>query len=146
MNILLGTLVGGFATAILFNVPRRVLWLTPLAGLAGYLALDAVDDHLSGPGALFVAAFAVAMAAEMLARMTAVPALVFSVNGILPLVPGAVAYRGMSANVRGDYAASAELLSQAVFSAGAISTGLLLATAIWRLRPRRTILRTLGPA
>lgn len=136
MSILLGTLAGGFATAILFNVPRRVLWLTPLAGLMGYLAMQALDGHFSRPGALFVAAFVVAMVAEVLARWNHVPALVFSVNGILPLVPGSVAYRGMAANVRGDYTASAELLSLALFSAGAIACGLLLAGTLWRLKPR----------
>lgn len=145
MIAFLGTLAGGLATAILFNVPRRVLWLTPLAGLGGYFTLHALDGRLSRPAALFLAAFAVAMVAELLARWNAVPALVFTVNGILPLVPGSVAYRGMAANVRGDYASSAEMLSLALFSAGAIATGLLLASSLWRLRPRHPVLRSLGP-
>lgn len=145
MNLWLGTLLGGLSTAILFNVPRRLVPLAPLAGLAGLLALQLVEAHYSRPGALFVAAFAVGMASELLARWQGVPALVFSVNGILPLVPGAVAYRGMAATVRADYLLAAELLTLALLSAGAIATGLLLASALWRLRPRPRLSRAACP-
>ncbi|MEW6280277.1 MAG: threonine/serine exporter family protein [Candidatus Eremiobacterota bacterium] len=129
----LAVLAGVTATAVLFNVPQRALPVAPLAGLAGFLAAWLMEPFLDRPGCLFAAGLTVGLASEGLARLQRIPALVFSVPGILPLVPGSVAYRGMASAVRGEHAAAAEMLSLAVLSAGGIAMGLLLASALWRL-------------
>ncbi|MBI3927994.1 MAG: threonine/serine exporter family protein [Armatimonadetes bacterium] len=121
------------ATAVSFNVPRAALWMVPVVAAAGYtLAALGMQAGMSEPEALFVAAFAVAMAAESLAGTMRLPALVTAVPGIIPLVPGSTAYAAMAAAVAGEYGLAAENTVVALLSAGGIASGLLLAAALVR--------------
>lgn len=82
--------------AVLFNVPKRTLLGSALAGAVGI----AVRDSLGALGfeialATFFASLAVGLFALALYRYYKTPAAIFSVSGAIPMVPGVFAFKAM---------------------------------------------------
>jgi uncharacterized membrane protein YjjB (DUF3815 family) len=134
-------LLAGVATlgfAVLFNAPRRVLWLCAVAGgLAlltreGLLLLNASQNLATLAGGLVLG-----IVAELGARRYRVPALVFAVTGFIPLVPGALSYQTVLALLDGDYLLGLTNGLRTSLLAGALAIGIVTATALFRLPRRR---------
>lgn len=101
----------------------------------------------TAPEAAFVAAFMVAMASELLARILKVPSTVLSIPGVIPLVPGSIAYRSVVHLVKGQEILGVEFGTRAGLTAVGIASGLLLASALSRrvLKPVFQVLVTETP-
>jgi uncharacterized membrane protein YjjB (DUF3815 family) len=103
------------SVGVLLNMPRRTLLLSSVIGVLGYLVN-----------------FAVAILAELLARKLKVPSPVLSIPGIIPLVPGSVAYRATTYLVNGREITGAQTAIGASLTAVGIASGLLLASSLSR--------------
>lgn len=120
--------------AILFNVPRQVLWGCAFAGALGHAIRTGLIQVTGMPieSATLLAATAIGFLGELLARRYRMPRLVFTVPGVIPMVPGVFAYQTMIgifevtniADLKPEEGVEA-LLTTAIF---AIRTGLILAT------------------
>lgn len=77
--------------------------------------------------ATVVAAFIVTMVSHIFAKKYRTPIIVFSVSGIIPLVPGGLAYDAMRKAVQNQYDQAVQLGAEAFMISGAIALGLLLA-------------------
>lgn len=82
--------------AILFQVPRRAIILSALLGGAGYLLYDITTPltHSAIAGYFFGTLF-MAICSEILARIKRIPATIFMIPAIVPLVPGLGLYNTM---------------------------------------------------
>jgi uncharacterized membrane protein YjjB (DUF3815 family) len=58
------------------------------------------------------------------------PVIIFSVAGIIPLVPGGLAYNAMRSFVQNDYSAAMEMAAKALMLSGAIAVGLVLSEVL----------------
>lgn len=131
---------------ILLNLPRGSLLLASLVGVAGSAVHSALLQIGAQPQeAAFAATFAVALLAELLARQLKVPSPVLSIPGIIPLVPGSVAYRATTYLVDGKEIVGAETAIGAALTAVGISSGLLLASALSRRVIKPLLVRFPGP-
>jgi len=106
--IWLGLAAVGFA--ILFNVPIRTLWVIFLLGAAGgtikLLTLKLGGSIVMGS---FFGAMLVGFLSIYAAHFRHAPAFVFAIPAVIPMVPGAFAYRMMLGVIRltGDVAPDA---------------------------------------
>ena len=131
---ILGVLVGTAASAVLFNVPRSALLWSALAGLVGWAVQTEVHQlGFQASAGATAGALAVSLAAEALARTRRMPALVFVVPGILPLVPGTRAYRAMLALLGDNPSVAIQEGAHALLAAGGIAVGILIGTALTRV-------------
>lgn len=118
---------------VLFGLPRRSLLLAALIATAGHLANQGLlTAGAAAAEAAFAGAYLVAQSAEILARYRKVPAPVLSIPGIIPLVPGSVAYRATVHFVEGRELLGMETAIHAGLIAVGIASGLLLATSLSR--------------
>ncbi len=89
----------GFAAlgfAILFNVPRRtlfIIWI--IAALGGLTKLILIQQNLEITIATFAGASLIGMLSVYAAHTKHAPPLVFSIPAVIPMVPGIFAYRMM---------------------------------------------------
>lgn len=83
--------------------------------------------------ASFLGAFVVAIVAHIFARRFRMPMIIFSVSGIIPLVPGGMAYNAMRHTVENDYISAISFASRAFMVSGAIAMGLVFAEVIIQL-------------
>ncbi len=92
--------VAGLGFAILFNVPRRTLLPIAICAAMGH-ALRTLLINTGSPGvnhivfATLVGATTVGTLAYLFARRLKIPAVVFSVAGVIPMFPGTYAYNTM---------------------------------------------------
>ncbi len=82
--------------AILFNVPRRTLFpIGALGTLGGFIKFGTMFFGIGIVFASFIGATIIGIISIQMAHMKKSPPLVFSIPSVIPMVPGAFAYRMM---------------------------------------------------
>ncbi|MNJ77988.1 hypothetical protein D3C77_756170 [compost metagenome] len=66
----------------------------------------------------------------MFAKLCKKPVILFSVSGIIPLVPGGLAYDAMRHFVINEYNVAVQLATQAFLISGAIAIGLVMSEVL----------------
>jgi uncharacterized membrane protein YjjB (DUF3815 family) len=82
--------------------------------------------------ASFAGAFIIG-AAHILSKRFRMPMIIFSVPGIILLVPGGLAYNAMRNIVENDYLTAISYASKAFMTSGAIAMGLVFAEVLMQL-------------
>jgi len=120
--------------AIIFNAPRKHLFACGIVGMCGWLIFSGFT-LMSGDSvqASFAGAFVVALAAHILSKWFRMPMIIFSVPGIILLVPGGLAYNAMRHIVENDYLTAISYASKAFMTSGAIAMGLVFAEVLMQL-------------
>jgi len=136
LMMMLGQLITSFvstaAFGIIFNVPRSKLFLCGLVGMVGwivYIALN-INLHTDSVIATFIAAFIVGIISQIFARIYKEPIIIFSVSGIIPMVPGGLAYDAMRHFVENDYNSAIQLAAKAFMLSGAIAIGIVFSEVV----------------
>lgn len=133
LEALLSFLAAG-AFGVVFNIPKQTLISCGLVGMSGWLTYRLyfmfVGDSVQ---ATFFGAFAVALLAHLLAKRFKMPMIVFSVAGIIPLVPGSRAYNAMRNVIESDFIQAISFASEALMISGAIAMGLVFAEVLMQL-------------
>lgn len=124
--------IATMAFGILFNVPRRSLASGGLVGMIGWVIYIGLIDYLQLNAVLatLISAFSIATLSQSLARYHKMPATLFSVTGIIPLVPGALAYDTIRQFMENDYTEGVQLGTKTLMLAGAIAFGLIFSGVI----------------
>lgn len=119
---------------IIFNAPRKMLFYCGFVGMVGWLIYSGYNELSDNPmQASFLGAFAVALLAHIFAKRFRKPMIIFSVAGIIPLVPGGLAYNAMRHIVENDYITAISHASNAFMVSGAIAMGIVFAEVIIQL-------------
>lgn len=123
------------AFAVLFNAPRRTLIPAGLIGAFGWAVYIFMRDYLSysSPLSIFCGTVVLSLMSELFARIYKQPVTVFTIPGIIPLVPGLPIYQGMYYMIMNAYSIGIEKLIKASLEAGAISLGILLVSGLFRV-------------
>lgn len=118
--------IASAAFGIIFNVPRNTLIQCGFVGMMGWLVYVAlVRSDTNAIVATLAAAFFVTVISRVFARLYKTPIIVFSVAGIIPLVPGGMAYDAMRSFVENDYNLAVQLAAKAFMISGSIAAGLI---------------------
>ncbi|MFD0696971.1 threonine/serine exporter family protein [Paenibacillus sp. GCM10027628] len=119
------------AFAILFNVPKGTLIQCGFVGMIGWmLYLLFLQVPVNPIMATLIASFIVTLASQIFAKIYKTPVIVFSVSGIIPLVPGGLAYDAMRNVVENQYDLAVQLAAKAFMLSGAIAIGLVFSEVI----------------
>ncbi|WP_188688943.1 threonine/serine exporter family protein [Pullulanibacillus camelliae] len=119
--------IASAAFGIIFNCPKNALVKCGLVGMMGWLMyILLVAFNVNVVLANLLAAFFIAVIGQSFARMYKMPMIIFSVAGIIPLVPGGMAYDAMRHFVQNDYSSAVQLSAKVFLLSGAIAVGLIL--------------------
>ena len=128
---LLTSFISTAAFGILFNVPRQSLIQCGMVGMYGWLIYILFTNNNSDPViATLVASFFIAVISQVLSKRYKSPVIIFSVAGIIPLVPGGLAYDAMRNFVENDYNLAVVLAAKATMISGAIAIGLVFSEVV----------------
>ncbi|GAA4722226.1 threonine/serine exporter family protein [Brevibacillus fulvus] len=122
------------AYCLLFNVPVRVLPAGGAVGVIGWIVFS-LSPYFGASQimATFLAAITLSLVSQILSIYMRVPSTNFSISGIIPLVPGSIAYKAMLSFVNGDNLGGITLSTQTFLLAGAIASGLIMGVSIFSL-------------
>ncbi|GAU78727.1 threonine/serine exporter family protein [Fusibacter sp. 3D3] len=120
--------------SIIFNLPKQLLPHAAFTGMVGWLVYDALQGQTSNfivPAV--VGSIAVGLIGEILAAVTKHPSTMFTIPGIIPLVPGYGIYYTMLYIVQEDFDQAMTTGAQSLFVAISIACGIVLATSLMRM-------------
>ncbi|EQB38158.1 MULTISPECIES: threonine/serine exporter family protein [Virgibacillus] len=128
--MIIAQLVTSFIAAsgfgVLFNAPRQALIQCGMVGMFGWiLYYILVDQGIDAVPATIFGSMLVAILSHLCARLYKTPIIIFNVSGIIPLVPGGIAYDAMRHFVENDYFTAVQLSTKVMLLAGAIAIGLM---------------------
>lgn len=122
------------AFAVQFNIRPKHLLLASAGSFISQIIFSFMD-HL-GFGemtATFAAAAAAALFSEILARSLRVPANMYLIVSIIPLVPGGMLYSTMYAFIMHNSKMGSELALRTIGVAGAIAMGIFVVSSFFRI-------------
>ncbi|MFD1416325.1 threonine/serine exporter family protein [Oceanobacillus jeddahense] len=116
---------------VLFNAPKKSLIPCGLVGMFGWIFFYTLREfHIDIVAATTFAAILVSILSQLCSRILKRPIIIFTVSGIIPLVPGGVAYNAMRNFVENDYNTAIQLSAQVMLLAGGIAIGLMFSQVI----------------
>lgn len=119
------------AFGILFNAPNRTLVKCGLIGMGGWLLYYLLEGYLNDAvTATLAATVFIAVLSQELAKRFKTPVIIYSVAGVIPLVPGGLAYETMRNFVENDYNTALASAAKVMMLAGVIAFGLVLSEVI----------------
>jgi len=143
---LLTSFIASAGFAILFNAPKRALWQCGTIGMLGWILYYVLFAHgIDSVAATVLAAILAGVLSQISARIYKIPVIIFNVAGIIPLVPGGLAYNAMRQFVEDDYSLGIQLATKVMLLSGAIALGLVFSEVAKQLGDRhRKSKRTRG--
>ena len=130
----LGAWVAIWGFSRLLNAPKKLECYTAGVGMIGwavYLIVEVFNDGILMKN--FLAAVAVALVSQAMARHFKAPVILFVIPGILPMVPGAGMYRIVYSIVMGPENMVGTYLLETATAAGAIALGIFLGEALQKI-------------
>lgn len=131
MEQLVTSFIASVCFGIMFNAPKTSLSKCGFAGMVGWLIYFVLAEaNVDQAIATLAAAFFVAVISQIFARIYKSPSIIFSVMGIIPLVPGGLAFDSMRHFVENDYGVALQLAAKAFMISGAIAFGLVFSEVV----------------
>lgn len=129
------------AFGIIFNVPKNALLKCGFVGMFGWMVYMVLVNILEIDMMLAtsVASILIAIMSQTFAKIYKMPIIVFNVSGIIPLVPGGMAYDAMRHFVVNDYSTAVQLAAKAFMISGSIAIGLVFSEVINQMIRRSRI-------
>lgn len=119
--------------AVFLKAPRSTLIHSGFVGGTGwamyYFLLSVTNNNIMSN---FIAAILVSLTSELFARKLKQPAIVFTIPGIILLVPGIGMYNTMLYLVQNDYTKAIAKGADVLFSGGALAMGVLIVTSLFK--------------
>ncbi|MRH44267.1 hypothetical protein GH741_16610 [Aquibacillus halophilus] len=116
---------------VLFNAPKKSLIQCGLVGMFGWLMYVLLTNQgIDAVPSTVAASVIVAVLSQLCAKLYKTPIIIFNVSGIIPLVPGGLAYDAMRNFVENDYNVALQLAAKAFLISGAIAIGLVFSEVI----------------
>ncbi len=119
------------AFGVIFNIPRESLIKCGLVGMFGWTVyILLTNEGFDAVFASLIASFTIAVISQVFAKRYKKPVIIFSVAGIIPLVPGGMAYDAMRHFVENDYNTAVAIGAKVTMISGAIAIGLVFSEAV----------------
>ncbi|WP_219834152.1 threonine/serine exporter family protein [Paenibacillus sp. R14(2021)] len=117
--------IASMAFGILFYAPREAIIHCGFIGMLGWMTYLVCSWSMDPVTATLSASFAVTITGHLFAKVHRKPIIVYSISGIIPLVPGGLAYEAMRQFVQKQYPAALGTAAEAFLISGAIAVGLV---------------------
>lgn len=129
---LYASLIATMGFGIVFSVPKRAIFSGGIIGMLGWSSYvySTMVLNFDMVVATLVASIIVSFSSQILARIQKHPVTIFSIAGIIPLVPGGLAYDTMRYFVENNYDLALIAGARTLFISGAIACGLIFSGII----------------
>ncbi|TDL33101.1 threonine/serine exporter [Jeotgalibacillus sp. S-D1] len=147
MSVLVQLVTSFIAAAsfgIIFNAPKESLIKCGFVGMLGWTVYYLMEAQgIDEVPSTVAAAFLIAVVSQVYAKVYKAPIIIYIVAGIIPLVPGGMAYNSMRNFVTNDYNMAITLAAKAFMISGSIAMGIVLSEVINQLM-RQSRMKRIG--
>ncbi|MDW4394060.1 threonine/serine exporter family protein [Staphylococcus saprophyticus] len=110
--------------AVIYDAPKKLFFAAGLAGASGYLISFILNDLLQIDS--IYSSLLGSLTLGVMSRILKSPVVIFMIPGIIPLVPGSLAYKAMQQLVTLNFTEANNTFIRTILIAGSIALGLLL--------------------
>ncbi|MDN6161779.1 MAG: threonine/serine exporter family protein [Atopostipes sp.] len=127
--------ITAFGFTILYNIPKKAIVPASITGAIGWTSYFFLTNYLTVIDFIstIIASFFIAFASQIFARKLKTPVIIFTLPGLIPLVPGGSAYNMMRAFVEGNTNLGFQFATNTFLTAGALALGLSINGAFFQL-------------
>lgn len=120
---------------VIFDVPKRLYNTAGIVGASGWMVYVFFSEGLEIHKIYcsFFGSLALGLLSHIMARLKKEPAIIFMIPGIIPLVPGGLAFDATKSLVLVQFSKAIDTMLEVTLIAGAIALGLLFADQFWKL-------------
>lgn len=135
--------ISALGFAVLYNIPRKTIVPAGFTGAIGWTIYFFLVTYLGAIDflATITASFFIAFASQIFARRLKTPVIIFTLPGLIPLVPGGMAYNMMRAFVEGNATLGFEYATNTFLTAGALALGLTINGVVFQLFTSRSLFK-----
>ena len=129
--------------SILYNIPRKTIVPAGITGAIGWTTFFFLTNYFGFQDflATIIASFFIAFASQIFARNYKTPVIIFTLPGLIPLVPGGAAYNMMRAFIEGNSMQGFQYATDTFLTAGALALGLSINGALFQLFSKRDLFK-----
>lgn len=119
-----------FCASIIFNIDRKRLFWAGLSGGIAWVSFLLIFNYTHRPiASTFASTVIVSIYNESMARLLKAPAFVFTIPGIIPLVPGVFAYNAIVYVAENKMSTAINISIETIALGLAIAFGIMLVSA-----------------
>ena len=135
--------ITAFGFTILYNIPQKAIIPASLTGAIGWTSYFFLTNYLNLVDFIstIIASFFIAFASQIFARKLRTPVIIFTLPGLIPLVPGGMAYNMMRAFFEGNSDLGFQFATNTFLTAGALALGLSINGAFFQLLSSQDIFK-----
>lgn len=131
---LVTSFIGSAGFGIIFNAPRESIVKCGLVGMIGWICYYILTQNgIDSIPATAIASALIALISQFFAKLYKTPMTIFIVGGIIPLVPGGMAYNAMRSFVENDYNSAINYAAKSFLISGSIAIGLILSEVLYQI-------------
>ena len=132
---LIFSFTASFFFAVLFDAPKRLFFFAGVTGATGWMFSRILLEvfTMNEIYATMFGSLVLGLMCHLMARILKEPATMFMVPGIIPFVPGGLAYEATSLLVQFEYTASLNTMFEVILIAGGVAVGLLFADQLSKM-------------
>ncbi len=127
--------LASYLFSIIYDAPRRLFLAAGLGGGCGYLVsyLLVEGTHMDNIYTSLLGSLTLGLLSHTMARKLRSPVIIFMIPGIIPLVPGGLAFEATRKLVELEFNSALNILIRVMLIAGAIAVGLLLSDQLFKV-------------
>lgn len=135
--------IATFGFTVLYNIPRKTIVSASITGAIGWTSYFFLTNYLEVFDFIstIIASFLIAFASQIFARKLKTPVIIFTLPGLIPLVPGGPAYNMMRAFFEGNANLGLQFATNTFLTAGALALGLSINGVFFQLISSKDIFK-----
>jgi uncharacterized membrane protein YjjB (DUF3815 family) len=113
---------------VIYDAPKKLFIPAGFAGAMGYMVYFVLTEsfHMDSIYTSLLGSLTLGLLSHIMSRIFKAPVVIFMIPGIIPLVPGSIAYRATQQLVTLQFTDATNTFIRAILVAGAIALGLLI--------------------
>ncbi|CAM3719140.1 threonine/serine exporter family protein [Erysipelothrix urinaevulpis] len=130
----ISSFVAALAFGILVKVPKNALIASGITGMVGWMINWLLTPYIpNSVGAIFLGSVGVAITSIIFARHKKMPATVFNIPGVFPLVPGILAFQTMNSFMNRQFMEGMEFMVKTFASSITIALAIVVTEIMYLL-------------
>mgnify|MGYP003415881396 FL=1 len=126
--------IGSAGFGIIFNAPKESVIKCGFVGSIGWICYFVLSQiGLDIVSSTAIASALIALISQIFAQMYKTPMIIFTVGGIIPLVPGGMSYNAMRLFVENNYEQALIMAAKAFLISGSIALGLIFSEVLYQI-------------
>lgn len=125
MQVIFSFLVSG-SVAVLNSVQKKYIILCGLSGVISSVVYHLTILHANAALSALISCVVLSICSQIFSQLTKVPSTIFTISGIMPIVPGSLLFKSFNSLAENDYSQAVNFGTQTILVGFSIAIGFFI--------------------